>query len=83
MANPASRKPRRSFAIGSGRNLMFSKASVTVVSKALSFEKLVSTLMAMTVDKKQSPSQATCTQDLEGVQQDDHRQSNAKEAHEV
>ena len=52
MANPASRKPRRSFAIGSGRNLMFPKASVTAVSKALSFEKLVSTLMAMTVDKR-------------------------------
>ena len=52
MANQASRTPKRSFAIGSGKNLMFPKASVTAVSKALSFEKLVSTLIAMTVDKR-------------------------------
>ena len=52
MANPASRTPRRSFAIGSGKNLMFSKASVTAMTKLLCFEKLVSTLMAMTVDKR-------------------------------
>ena len=39
-------------AIGSGRNQMFSEAFITAVSKALSCEKLMSTLMAMIVDNR-------------------------------
>ena len=50
MTNPASRTTKRSFAISSGRNQMFSGAFITAVSKALSCEKLMSTLMAMIVD---------------------------------
>ena len=50
--HPASRTTKRSFAIGSGRNQMFSEAFITAVSKVLSCEKLMSMLMAMIVDNR-------------------------------
>ena len=49
---PGEQNTKRSFANSSGRNQMFSEAFIMAVSKALSCEKLMSTLMAMIVDNR-------------------------------